>query len=127
MIKPYLFIKHTPDRGRGIFTQEQIPADEIVEISPVIVMPKKSRTHLNKTLLHDYIFNWGESEKCCAMALGYIPLYNHSYESNCEYFMNFEEEFMFVKTVRQIESDEELTVNYNGDWNDGKKVWFDAY
>jgi len=31
-----------------------------------------------------------------------------------------------VKTVRVIERGEELTINYNRDWNDGKKIWFDA-
>jgi hypothetical protein len=25
-----------------------------------------------------------------------------------------------------IKPDEELTINYNGDWNDGEKVWFDV-
>ncbi len=60
------------------------------------------------------------------MALGYIPLYNHSYKSNCEYFMNFEEETIQIKTIRVIKKGEELTINYNGDWNDRKKVWFDV-
>jgi SET domain-containing protein len=60
------------------------------------------------------------------MALGFIPIYNHSYSSNCEYFMDFEEEIIQVKTVREIASGEELTINYNGDWNDKKPIWFDA-
>ena len=33
---------------------------------------------------------------------------------------------MMIKTVRAIEPDEELTINYNGNWNDDKKLWFDA-
>ena len=61
------------------------------------------------------------------MALGYIPIYNHSYRSNCEYFMDFETDSIFVKTVRSIAAGEELTINYNGDWNDETKVWFDAF
>jgi hypothetical protein len=60
------------------------------------------------------------------MALGLIPIYNHSYTSNCEYFMDFDEQTIFVKTVRDIRKGEELTINYNGDWNDVKKVWFDV-
>ncbi len=42
------------------------------------------------------------------MALGFVPLYNHSYTSNCEYFMDFEEETIQVKTVRKINAGEEL-------------------
>jgi SET domain-containing protein len=64
-------------------------------------------------------------DKCC-MALGFIPIYNHSYQSNCEYFMEYEEEIIFVKTVRAIKKGEELTINYNGDWNDSTKVWFEV-
>jgi aconitate hydratase len=37
-----------------------------------------------------------------------------------------DDETIEVKTVRIIEKDEELTINYNGNWNDGKRVWFDV-
>jgi hypothetical protein len=40
--------------------------------------------------------------------------------------MDYEDSSIMVKTVRVIENGEELTINYNGDWNDGKKVWFDV-
>jgi SET domain-containing protein len=40
--------------------------------------------------------------------------------------MDFEEETIFVKTVRAIEKGEELTINYNGDWDDETKVWFEV-
>ena len=40
--------------------------------------------------------------------------------------MDFEKELIQIKTVRVIEIDEELTINYNGDWNDNKKIWFDV-
>jgi len=40
--------------------------------------------------------------------------------------MNFEEGTIQIKTVRVIEKGEELTINYSGDWNDRKKVWFDV-
>ena len=126
MLKPYLFIDKTKDKGQGVFSRERIPSGTIIEIAPVIVMEKTDRQYLDKTLLHDYIFEWGQEKDKCCMALGYIPMYNHSYKSNCEYFMNFEEETIQIKTIKIIESEEELTINYNGDWNDNKKVWFDV-
>ena len=126
MLKPYLFINETAEKGRGVFTRERIPVNTVVEMAPVIVMESKDREHLDKTLLHDYIFEWGKEKNKCAMALGLIPIYNHSYKSNCEYFMDFEDDSIMVKTVRVIENGEELTINYNGDWNDGKKIWFDV-
>jgi uncharacterized protein len=126
MIKPYLYIAKSYARGRGVFTREKIAANTIIEESPVIVMDKRDREYLDKTLLHDYIFEWGtEKDKCC-MALGYIPIYNHSYQSNCEYYMDYEGQMIQVKTITDIEKGGELTINYNGDWNDEKKVWFDV-
>lgn len=126
MRKPYLYLATTASKGKGVFTLKKIPANTVVEIAPVIVMENKDRELLDKTLLHDYIFEWGpKSDKCC-MALGWIPMYNHRYQSNCEYFMNFDAATMFIKTVVAIKPGEELTINYNGDWNDAEKVWFDV-
>lgn len=126
MLKPYLYLDQTKGRGRGVFTVERIPAGTVIEIAPVIVMELADRQHLDKTPLHDYIFEWGKQKDQCCMALGLIPMYNHDYKSNCEYFMDFDDSTIMVKTVRVIERGEELSINYNGDWNDGKKVWFDA-
>lgn len=126
MLKSYLYIDATESKGRGVFTKERIPAATIIEIAPVIVMNKSDQEHLDKTLLHDYIFEWGEEKDRCCMALGWIPIYNHSYQSNCEYFMDFDNEIMFVKTVHAIAKGEELTVNYNADWDNDTKVWFDT-
>jgi SET domain-containing protein len=126
MQKPYLHIKQTPAMGRGVFTDEAIPADTVIEAAPVVVMTKEDRLHLDKTKLHDYIFEWGEDSKQCCMALGLIPMYNHSYKSNCEYIMDFETDTIYVQTVRPITKGEELTINYNGDWNDATPLWFDA-
>jgi uncharacterized protein len=126
MIKPSLYIKKTKNKGRAVYTKSRIPANTVVEESPVLVMSSKDREHLNQTLLHDYIFEWGERRVKCCMALGYIPMYNHSYESNCEYHMDYEKEIMTVKTVRTIDKEEELTINYNGDYDNKKEVWFDA-
>lgn len=126
MIKNYLFVKKTDSKGRGVFTKEKIAGNTVIEESPVIVMSAEDRVHIDKTLLHDYIFAWGKNEDQCCMALGFIPIYNHSYTSNCEYFMDFEEDMIQVKTVRTIAPGEELTINYNGDWNDKKLIWFEA-
>ena len=126
MLNQYLYVATAAGKGRAVFTLAAIPAGEVVENSPVVVMQKEDRRHLDKTLLHDYIFEWGHSKEQCCMALGLIPIYNHSYESNCEYFMDFDEDSVIVKTVRAIAAGEELTINYNGDWNDNKKVWFDV-
>ncbi len=127
MVQNQVQIGETEGKGRGIFAKKDLKAELVIETAPVIVMTKDDRKLLDQTLLHDYIFEWqpGGADMCC-MALGWIPLYNHSYQSNCEYFMNYDDQTMFVQTVRDIQAGEELTINYNGTWNDEAKVWFDV-
>ncbi len=126
-IHPALFIAQISGKGRGVFTNEALSADVEIELSPVVVLPGKDRPYLDQTLLHDYIFEWDpEDLKGCCMALGWVPIYNHSYASNCEYEMDYEAETITIKTVRAIAAGEELTINYNGDWNDQSPVWFEV-
>ena len=125
MILPCLFIANSHNRGRGVFTRENLPAGSIVEIAPVIVMSPEERILLDKTRLHNYIFLWGPDEKQCCVALGYVSIYNHDYRSNAEYEMDFETDSIRIKAVREIKNGEEIFINYNGTWNDDKPVWFE--
>ncbi len=125
-LHPFLFVSRTKKMGMGVFAKEKLDEGTLIETSPVIVMSGEDRKSIDQTPLHDYIFEWGEDRKSCAMALGYVPLYNHSYASNCEYEMEFKKNSITIKTVRPIKKGEELFINYNGDWNNEKKVWFET-
>ena len=126
MVQPYLHVLPSPERGRGVFTSSFIAEGTILEVAPVILMTAEDRVLLDKTLLHDYIFEWEASSGKCCMALGYVPIYNHSYESNCEYEMDYEVQVIKIIAKRNILKGEELFINYNGSWNDLKPVWFDV-
>ncbi len=127
MINEHLYLANSNGRGRGVFSEVALGADLVIEVAPVIVLSSADRIHIDKTLLHDYIFEWQpDGQKMCCMALGWIPMYNHSYEANCEYFMDYDNQTMHIQTVRPIDAGEELTINYNGDWDDKQKVWFDV-
>jgi hypothetical protein len=126
MIQPYLHILPTEKRGNGVFTSQSIAKGTVIEIAPVIVMGAADREFLDKTLLHDYIFEWGSEKSQCCMALGYVPIYNHSYKSNCIYEMDYQHNQISIIAVSNINKGEELFINYNGDWNDPQPLWFDA-
>lgn len=127
MAKPQIFIADTPGKGRGIFTKRTIKAETVIETAPVIVMTNDERLHIDQTILHNYIFEWQpDGQQLCCMALGLIPMYNHAYISNCEYYMDYDNNEIFIQAVRDIAPGEELTINYNATWNDETKIWFDA-
>ncbi|QEC67034.1 SET domain-containing protein [Panacibacter ginsenosidivorans] len=126
MMSPYLVVAPSDKRGRGVFTSKSIPSNTIIEISPVLVISASERAIIEKTKLFSYIFEWGKTRKQGCFALGYVSLYNHAYQSNCEYEMDFEHRLVTIRTVRKIKKGEELFINYNAHPNDNTAVWFDA-
>jgi hypothetical protein len=84
----FLEIRSSEVEGQGLFTNKGLPPDLELGI-----------THVKDNRFQD----------------GYIrtPLggfYNHSEEPNCESFI--QEDFIKLKTIRQIKKDEELTTFY---------------
>jgi len=126
MILPILIVAPSDSRGRGVFAGEKIAAKTIIEISPVLVLSEKDRVVVEKTELFNYIFEWGARRKKACIALGYISLYNHAYNANCEYEMDFDSNLMTITTVKSIKKGEELFINYNAVADDDTPIWFEA-
>lgn len=128
MILPFLTIASSANRGRGVFTSENIAKGTTVEMSPVIVLNATDRLNVEKTLLHDYIFEWGEDHKSAAVALGYLSIYNHTSQPNCCYQMDFDEQTISIITIQDINAGEELFINYmNAEGASDKPVWFETF
>jgi uncharacterized protein len=123
MIASNIFTALTESKGWGVFTNKRIAKDTIVEISPVILLSANEKILIDKTVLYNYIFDWQLGQAC--MAMGNIPIYNHANPSNCEYFQDYENATIYIKTIRAIKANEELTINYQGDYNSAKEVWFE--
>lgn len=126
MILPILIVAPSDKRGRGVFTGEKIAARTVIEISPVLVLSEKDRKLVEKTCLFDYVFEWGDKSKKGCIALGYLSLYNHAYDANCDYEMDFDAQLMTITTLRSIKKGEELFINYNAVSDDVTPIWFDA-
>ncbi len=122
---PDLYIAPSELEGRGVFCSKFIQAGEIIEICPVIVLPKKELALINQTKLYDYYFLWGENDESIAIILGFGSLYNHSYSPNAEYFPDPENDSLDIYAYKDILPGEEILVNYNGDPDSQAKVWFD--
>ncbi len=124
MILPFIKIKKTKEKGLGVFTNEDIPKNTLIEIAPVIVLTKKEKTIIHNTQLHDYYFLWGEKQEQAAIALGYASIYNHSYQPNCTFECNFEMNRILIISYCDIKEGNELTIDYT--YNSDITLWFEV-
>jgi len=122
---PGIYFAPSEISGRGVFTAMDIEAGTLIEICPVLVLPKKELSVIHNTSLHDYYFLWGAEQDRAAIALGYASLYNHSYSANAFFNMNLDDDTLLFIAAENIEAGSEVLVNYNGDQNDTTLVWFD--
>ena len=53
-------------------------------------------------MLDDYYFDWGEEGDYFAICLGYGSLYNHEYEPNAEYGMDFTAQTIDFYAIKDI-------------------------
>jgi uncharacterized protein len=90
-----------------------------------LIFPKSQLPHIRQTMLDDYYFDWGDDGAFYAVCLGYGSLYNHEYEPNAEYGMDFAAETIDFYAVKDIPAGTEITVNYNGEPGNREKVWFE--
>lgn len=119
-----IYVKDTQKYGRGIFAEQDIARGELIEVSPVIIIRKEEwEKYLEKTILYDYCFYWGED---LAIALGYGSLFNHSYDPNAKYYNNKTNSSIDFYAIKDIKKDEEITVNYNGYPKDDSPLWFEV-
>ena len=125
---PTIYIAESEERGRGVFTSEAVDVDSIIEICPLIIVPKSNVPFLDKTIMHDYYFLLpDDSEKAC-FPLGYGMLYNHHDAPNAEVFFDLPNNFMQILCIQPIAAGEEIFINYqNVEIEEEKpKLWFDV-
>ena len=87
----YLAIGPSQIHGAGILAKEDIPGEVVIGISHVY----------DSNFQHDYI----------RTPLG--GFINHSENCNCELIEDATDDYKKLKTIKKIESGEELTLNYS--------------
>lgn len=122
--RPGLYIAHSDDKGRGVFTSHDIPAGELIEICPVIVIPRAELPVIHKTVMHDYYFLWGEDMEEAAIALGFGSLYNHAIHPNADFILDMENLTIDIVATADIPAGAEITINYHGEAGDDTPLWF---
>jgi SET domain-containing protein len=120
-----IFFAPSDVHGMGVFASEPIPEGAVIEVCPVLLFPQAELAAVRQTMLDDYYFDWGEDGSMYAVALGFGSLYNHAYEPNADYGMDFENNTIDIYALRDITPGEEIFINYNGSPDNREKVWFE--
>lgn len=108
--------------NRGVFATCDIKKSELIHEAPVISYPNDQHQYIEKTILADYAFEYGIDKS--AILLGYGMLFNHSYEPNAIYEINFENQTFDFYAYTDIKAGDEVLINYNGDVDDHDPLWF---
>ncbi|KAH9925436.1 uncharacterized protein BXZ73DRAFT_50055 [Epithele typhae] len=113
-----LRIEYAQGKGRGVYASREIPAQTLIEISPVLLFSAAEyEAHGKHTVLDHYTFVWRDGKMALALGLG--SLFNHSQKPNVSYSIDPSTESIRYTTFRPIAKDEELCIFY------GHKLWFD--
>ena len=108
-------------RGRGVLADAPIGKGELVERSPVLVIPPHDRAATDGTIVFTYVFMWEHGtveedlykhEGRAAIALGFTSLLNHSHAPNCFFVRHIDDLAIDLVAARAIEAGEELTIDY---------------
>lgn len=110
------------DLNRGVFATKDIRKGELIHEAPVLPYPNEEHEHIEKTMIADYAFEYGANHTC--ILLGYGMLFNHSYEPNAVYEINFDNHTFDFYAYTDIKAGEEVLINYNGDVDNKDPLWF---
>ena len=112
---------------RGVFARCDIKKGEIIEICPVILVPRHDMSNLSESILVTYFFYFGKNKERLVIALGFGSIYNHSYEPNATYKVKLREKTIEFSALKDIKKDTEITFDYNyGNPKDKSPLWFEA-
>ena len=115
-------------KGRGVIALQDIRAGELIERSPVLLIPGKDRRSVDPTVIFTYVFMWEHGtveedlykhEGRAAIALGFTSLLNHSYAPNAVFHRHIDELLIDITAAQDIQAGEEITIDYQ------MTLWFD--
>jgi len=120
---PSLYISESNDKGRGVVLSEQIELDNLIEICPLIIIPKDQVMQIHSTILHDYYFLYDEDKQDACIPLGYGCLYNHSRDPNARVAYDYDGKCIHIISTRTIQSGDEVTIDYTA--GEDRELWFE--
>lgn len=119
----HIEVRESMLHGRGVFAKSRIRKGELIEQAPIIFLSNDEKEILRFTKLYHYYFLLGKAEKQTAFSFGYASFYNHSPQANAFYTFSRKRNALNIYAYRTIETNCEITINYNGKPNDKSEVY----
>jgi SET domain-containing protein len=105
---PAIVVRRSPIHRWGVYAKEAIKRLDILEEVPYFVVSSSEIEEAKQCERYSYMINDEES----FIGLGYAGLYNHSSNANAVFEIDFLNELVRHYAIRDIEKDEEITINY---------------
>jgi len=117
-----VYVKKVAGKGRGVFARKPIRKGDVIEKVPKMLLPVHFIVdgYENPNIARVFFVH---DSKTVAICLGYGSLYNHSYKPNALY-EDGPVSTMIFRALKNIQPDEEICVNYNGDPVDRSPMGF---
>lgn len=103
---PMMSISCYTGKGQGVKAGRALCKGELIERAPVIVIPADEYEHIEKTVLNNYSYPWGEDRQLGAFVMGLGSFYNHSYSPNAMYARDHDNLVIDFIAIRDIEEAE---------------------
>lgn len=116
--RPALFVRRVRGMGRGVFAGRPFKKGEVIEVCPVVPIPKGMARKCKGELLDRYLFYWGERGYAAAVVLGLGSIYNSSPEPNARFDQRWTTREMVFRATRDIPAGAQIFVDY--EWKDGE-------
>lgn len=134
-----IYVKKSKIHGRGVFAGQNIATGQIIEIAPIILLPKEEQLIHNldffekgqtspelTSLLSDYMYEATDGRY--AVALGYASLYNQSDAPNAGFSLDEETLSITVTALANIKANKEILINYGWEEEEeSSKDWIPTY
>lgn len=130
---PYLYLKHTKTKGRGVFATRAIKAGEVLEVTPTLILNERESKLVAKTVLRDYVFVVGaipapmkrklgitKTDDASCVIMGAMTYCNHDEHPNAEIEWEVVEGTVYhmLKATRRIPRNTEICTSYGEGWFD---------
>ena len=104
-----LILRDTVDKGKGIFTNENIPANSKIFANLVVPIPKQELEIFENSFFGYHLIYWNTT---FAIGLGIAIYLNHSDTPNVKLVRHFDDNFIEAFSIVPIPKGTELTHKY---------------